>query len=111
MNDKYETASLVQIRENRHSTGLYDKRGLTIMRGEGAYLWDERAVRYIDCISGQGVTNVGHSNPDVVAAVSEQARQLMSCPEIFYNDKRAELLEKLSELLSWSTTLESRALV
>jgi len=104
VNDKYETASLVQIRENRHSTGLYDKRGLTIMRGEGAYLWDERAVRYIDCISGQGVTNVGHSNHDVVAAVSEQARQLMSCPEIFYNDKRAELLEKLSELTPDFTT-------
>ena len=104
MNDKYETASLVQIRENRHSTGLYDKRGLTIMRGEGAYVWDERAVRYIDCISGQGVANVGHSNPDVVAAIIEQARLLLSCPEIFYNDKRAELLEKLSDLTPDFTT-------
>jgi len=104
VNDKYETASLVQIRENRHSTGLYDKRGLTIMRGEGAYVWDERAVRYIDCISGDGVANVGHSNPDVVAAIIEQTRSLLSCPEIFYNDKRAELLEKLSDLTPDFTT-------
>ncbi|HZS47312.1 MAG TPA: aminotransferase class III-fold pyridoxal phosphate-dependent enzyme [Blastocatellia bacterium] len=104
MADRYETSSLVQIRENRYSTGLYEKRGLTILRGEGSYLWDERGARYIDCTSGNGTANVGHANPSVVAAINEQAHRLTSCPESFYNDKRAELLEKLSDFTPDFTT-------
>src|SRR5215831_746093 len=104
LNDRYETSSLVQIRENRYSTGLYDKRGLTILRGEGSYLWDERGAKYIDCIGGNGTATVGHANASVTAAITEQAQRLISCPEIFYNDKRAELLEKLSDLTPDFTT-------
>lgn len=85
-------------REARHTTGIYPKREIVIVRGEGARLWDAEGHEYIDCVGGHGAANVGHANPYVAQAISEQARRLISCPEIFYNDKRAAFLEKLASL-------------
>ncbi|MEP7284190.1 MAG: aspartate aminotransferase family protein [Chloroflexota bacterium] len=91
------TQSARQI-EEAHTSGVYPKRPLTIVRGEGAVLYDDAGNSYIDCVGGQGAANLGHSHPAVVAAIREQAGILLSCPEIFYNDKRAALLEKLTTL-------------
>ena len=74
---------------------VYPKRELTLVRGSGAEVWDDRGRRYLDCVGGIGVASVGHANPAVARAVAEQARVLLTCPGIFYNDRRAELLEKL----------------
>ncbi len=82
--------------ESRHTSGVYPKRPLTIVRGKGARLWDEDGREYIDCVGGQGAANLGHAHPSVVAAISQQASALISCPEIFYNDRRAELLAALT---------------
>ena len=82
--------------ESRHTSGIYPKRPLTIVRGEGARLWDENGREYIDCVGGQGAANLGHAHPVVVTAISEQASTLISCPEIFYNDRRAEFLAALT---------------
>ena len=38
---------------------------------------------------------VGHCNPAVVAAIQRQAETLITCPEVFYSDVRAKLLERL----------------
>ncbi len=84
--------------EEAHSSGVYAKRALTIVRGSGAYLWDADGNRYIDCVGGQGAANVGHAHPKVVAAIQAQAGVLISCPELFYNDQRAVLLQKLTDL-------------
>jgi acetylornithine/LysW-gamma-L-lysine aminotransferase len=81
--------------ENRYTSGCYSKRGVTIVRGAGARVWDDAGREYIDCVSGHGVAIVGHCNPAVVRAITEQASTLITCPEIFYNDVRARLLELL----------------
>lgn len=88
--------SAIQDIEARYSTGVYAKRDVTIVRGEGTRLWDEHGKEYLDCTTGMGVASLGHANPVVAAAIAEQARTLMTCPELFYNDRRAQLLEKLA---------------
>ncbi len=84
--------------ESRYTSGLYVKRLLTIVRGKGARVWDDGGKEYIDCVGGQGTANVGHANPAVAEAIAEQARTLISLTEIFYNDKRAVLEEKLVKI-------------
>jgi acetylornithine/LysW-gamma-L-lysine aminotransferase len=84
--------------EQRHSAGTYPKREVVLVRGSGTYVWDEKGVRYIDCAGGHGVLILGHCHPSVTAAISKQAGQLVTCPGIFYNDRRAELLAKLAEI-------------
>ena len=81
--------------ETQYTSGLYTKRPIAILRGEGAHLWDSQGKEYIDCVGGQGAGNLGHANPAVAQAITAQAQKLISCPEMFYNDRRAELLEKL----------------
>ncbi len=88
-----------QTLENQHTSGLYAKRPLTIVRGQGAYVWDDQGQKYIDCVAGHGVANIGHSHPKVAAAIAEQAQRLITCPEMFYNDTRARLLARLGALV------------
>ena len=90
--------SKTQALETQHTSGVYAKRDLVVVRGEGATLWDEQGNEYIDCVGGQGAANLGHAHPAVVVAISEQAARLISCPEMFYNDTRAKLLAKLTSL-------------
>ncbi|NUQ38104.1 MAG: aspartate aminotransferase family protein [Caldilineales bacterium] len=82
--------------ESAHTSGVYVKRPLTIVRGQGARLWDTAGREYIDCVGGQGSANLGHAHPAIVAAIQAQAATLISCPEIFFNDRRAELLHRLT---------------
>ncbi len=86
-------------REDVHTSGLYTKRRLAIVRGDGALLYDEEGREYIDCVGGQGSANLGHGNVAVADAVATQARTLASCTELFYNDRRAELYDVLAALL------------
>jgi len=81
--------------ESRYTSGLYPKRELALVRGQGARVWDEQGREYIDCMSGHGVAIVGHCNPAVVEAICRQAGTLITCAEVFYNDARARLLERL----------------
>ena len=85
----------IQDLENQYTSGLYTKRPIAIVRGVGAHLWDSDENEYIDCVGGQGAGNLGHANPAIVAALIKQAQTLISCPEMFYNDVRAELEQKL----------------
>lgn len=81
--------------EDRYRSGVYTKQPLVLIRGEGARLWDAAGNEYIDCVGGHGVANVGHANPAVVEAIARQAGQLVTAPNGFYNDRRAELLAEL----------------
>ncbi len=85
--------------ENRYDSGVYTKHAIVTARGEGAVVWDTEGRSYIDCVAGYGVANVGHSNPDVVRAVQEQAATLMVMPQTLPNDKRAEFLAELVSVL------------
>jgi len=84
--------------ENQFSVGIYQKRDVTIVRGQGARVWDEAGREYIDCVAGVGVANVGHCNPAVVKAIQDQAARLITCTELFYNDTRARCLERLNRI-------------
>ncbi|MCS6963510.1 aspartate aminotransferase family protein [Thermoflexus sp.] len=88
--------------ESRHTSGVYPKRDLVLVRGEGVYVWDEAGRRYLDATGGQGVALLGHNPLAVQAALREQMGRLMICPEIFYNDRRAQLLEALQDILPGS---------
>jgi LysW-gamma-L-lysine/LysW-L-ornithine aminotransferase len=91
--------------EQAHSLGLYPKRPVAIVRGEGATLWDAEGRAYIDCAGGQGSANLGHANPALVAAIQEQAARLISCTEIFPNDQRALYLEALAAALPFAARI------
>jgi len=85
--------------EEAHTSGLYTKRGIVLVRGDGATVYDSEGREYIDCVGGQGMANIGHGNAAVADAIAQQARTLASCTELFYNDRRAELYDVLARIL------------
>ena len=85
--------------EQKYSSGVYGKRDSAIVRGTGARIWDAEGRSYIDCVAGIGVANIGHSHPALVQAITAQAQTLITCQEMFYNDRRAELLAELARIL------------
>lgn len=92
------TQTTTQI-EDAHTSGAYPKRPLTVVRGQGCTVWDEEGNAYLDATSGQGVALLGHSHPAVADAIAQQAQTLITCPEIFYNDQRAQLYQLLDSVL------------
>ena len=84
--------------EERYALPVYPRRGVTIVRGEGALLWDDQGSEYLDCAAGVGVASIGHANPAVAAALAHQAESLITCPGIFFNDTRGRLMKKLVEV-------------
>ncbi len=69
---------------------------LVVERGEGVNIWDPEGNKYLDFTSGIAVANAGHSNPDVVRAVKEQADKILhNAGTDFYNELGVELAEKL----------------
>ena len=88
----------VRAVESRYDVGVMPRRDVVIVRGDGARLWDEKGREYIDCVAGHGVAIVGHCNPAVIEAVTRQAGTLITCPQIFFNDQRAALLQRLTSL-------------
>lgn len=84
--------------ESQHTSGCYPKRPLALVRGEGVWVWGQAGRRYLDATSGQGVALIGHAHPTLAAALARQATTLISRPEIFYNDRRAAFLNRLTNL-------------
>lgn len=50
---------------------------LDIVCAEGVYLYDRQGKAYIDLVAGISVSNLGHSHPEIIEAVCQQARQYM----------------------------------
>ncbi len=92
------TQEILEI-ETKHTSGTYAKQPLVIVRGMGASLFDADGVEYLDCASGHGVANLGHANPKVAEAIYKQASTLITLFESFPNDKRAELMKKITSLV------------
>ncbi|TDI92652.1 MAG: aspartate aminotransferase family protein [Caldithrix sp.] len=84
--------------EETYALGVYAKKELVLVKGRNARIWDKDGNEYIDCVSGNGVANLGHANEKIAQAVSEQAARLITCSNMFYNDQRALLLEKLIQI-------------
>ena len=84
--------------ENRLMANVFAKKPVVLTRGKGALVWDVNGKEYVDCTSGYGVALLGHCHPKIVEAVREQAGKLITCHAGYYNDKRAEFLQKLTSI-------------
>ncbi len=70
-----------------------------MVRGEGAYVWDQNGKRYLDGLSGLFTSQVGHGRTELAEAASKQAAELAYFPLWTYAHPRAiELAERLAAL-------------
>ncbi len=80
-----------------HLMPTYQPLPLMFTHGFGTRLWDDEGREYLDALAGVAVTNVGHSHPDVVAAIAEQAGLLLHTSNLYAIDWQQRLGAKLAE--------------
>jgi acetylornithine/N-succinyldiaminopimelate aminotransferase len=71
---------------------------LTLVRGEGAYVWDADGNRYLDLVAGIAVNALGHAHPAIVDAVTEQIQTLGHTSNLYVNQVTVELAEQLLDI-------------
>ncbi|XVV08008.1 acetylornithine transaminase [Actinosynnema sp. CA-248983] len=76
----------------------YGTPGLTLERGEGAYVWDADGNRYLDLLTGIAVNALGHAHPAIIAAVTEQIGKLGHTSNLYINEPALKLAERLLDL-------------
>jgi hypothetical protein len=82
---------------SRHSTYEQVVQVPVIVRGEGAYIWDDRGRRYLDGLAGLFVVQVGHGRTELAEAAAKQASELAFFPLWSYaHPKAIELAERLA---------------
>lgn len=69
---------------------------LVFERGEGSWLYDHTGKAYLDFIQGWAVNCLGHCPPEIIAAVTAQASQLINPSPAFYNGPMVELASLLT---------------
>jgi acetylornithine aminotransferase len=76
----------------------YQPLALSFTKGLGTRLWDQAGREYLDAVAGVAVTNVGHSHPKIVSAISEQAGLLLHTSNLYSIDWQQQLAQKLTHL-------------
>jgi predicted acetylornithine/succinylornithine family transaminase len=72
---------------------------VTFVSGEGSWLVDRDGRRYLDLLSGLAVTSLGHSHPEVAAAICTQASKLQHVSNLFGTEHNGEVARRLDTLV------------
>ena len=75
----------------------YGRFPLTIVRGSGTKVWDDRGREYLDFCAGIATCSIGHCHPALSKAIADQAQTLMHCSNLYAGDNQADLAELLVE--------------
>jgi len=89
------TAADLLANGQRYYVPVYRPRELVLERGQGARVWDSEGREFIDLSAGIAVCGLGHNDPDLVAALTEQAGKLWHTSNVFYSEPPLRLAEEL----------------
>ncbi len=76
----------------------YARLPISLIRGKGCFVYDAEGREYLDCVAGIAVNVLGHTHPDIVEAITRQARQLIHTSNLYYTEPQSRLAQRLAEL-------------
>lgn len=74
---------------------VYPLNDITIARGEGSYVWNDKDEKYLDFYGGHAVISIGHAHPHYVKRITEQLNQI----NFYSNSVKIPLQQELAEKL------------
>jgi acetylornithine/N-succinyldiaminopimelate aminotransferase len=80
-----------QIESQKYLINTYARYPITLVKGEGAYVWDIQGKKYLDFLSGIGCTSLGHCHPAVGQAILEQTKKMLHTSNLYYSPPSIEL--------------------
>ncbi|MBN2600575.1 MAG: aminotransferase class III-fold pyridoxal phosphate-dependent enzyme, partial [Candidatus Marinimicrobia bacterium] len=75
----------------------YSRLPITIVKGQGMSVWDDKGREYLDFFPGFGAGNLGHCHPKVVEAIHRQIDEIIHVPNVYYNNAQGELAKLIIE--------------
>ena len=85
-------------RDARVLCQTYGRYPLAVKSAAGTKIVDFEGKEYLDLLAGIAVCNLGHSHPELVAVMREQADKLIHVSNLFYQEEQVLLAEKLLPL-------------
>ncbi|MFL2698425.1 MAG: ornithine--oxo-acid transaminase [Gammaproteobacteria bacterium] len=92
-------------KEALYGANNYSPLPIVLNKGEGVYLWDVDGNKYLDMMSAYSAVSHGHSHPELVKVLSDQAQKLAISSRAFYTEPFAEYIEKLSKISNFESVL------
>lgn len=74
---------------------IYGRLPVAFTHGEGVWLWDDNGKRYLDGLSGIGVSCLGHAHPAMVKAISEQASRVIHTSNLYQIPLQEALAQRI----------------
>jgi acetylornithine/N-succinyldiaminopimelate aminotransferase len=74
----------------------YARDEIDLVDGSGSYVFDQNGEKYLDFMSGIAVSNLGHKNPEVMAAISQQAEKIWHSSNLYTSNLQEKVAEKLT---------------
>ncbi len=75
----------------------YNRFPVTLVKGRGMKVWDDKGNEYLDFFPGWGAGNLGHCHPKVVQAIHNQIENILHVPNVYYNEPQGELAKLIIE--------------
>jgi ornithine--oxo-acid transaminase len=92
-------------KETIYGAKNYSPLPIVLQKGEGVYLWDVDGNKYLDMMSAYSAVSHGHSHPELVKVLTDQAEKLAISSRAFYTEPFGEYIEKLSKLSGFESIL------
>ena len=75
----------------------YSRRKISFKKGKGSFLYTNNGQKYLDFVQGIAVNSLGHSNPHLIKAVSEQSKKLWHISNAFIIPEGERLAKRLTK--------------
>ena len=75
----------------------YSRFPVTLVRGKGCRVWDDRGKEYLDFAAGIAVCSLGHCHPEVTEAIARQAGTLVHVSNLYWTLPQLEVAHLLTE--------------
>ena len=79
---------------DKYVMNTYGRIPIAVKEGKGSWLWDYEGNKYLDLTTGIAVTNLGHSNPELIETIKNQSDSIIHSSNLFYLEAQA-MLSKL----------------
>jgi acetylornithine/N-succinyldiaminopimelate aminotransferase len=86
----------IASRGSKVLVGNYAPQPITLVRGEGCWLYDAEDHRYLDLMGGIATAALGHANPKLRAALEAQAAKLWHVSNLYTTEPQIRLAERLT---------------
>lgn len=84
-----------QFLQQKFILNTYPNRGITLVKGNGLYLYDQSGKMYLDMMSNYGVNIFGYNNPYITNALTNQLKTLSNLHGSFNTEKRSLAAQEL----------------